>query len=79
MSHNRSGNHQDQPVGEARQHGKGRVFYTSMGHREDVWTNETFKSMLEGGLKWALKEVDADVSPNVDKVAPGYKTIPPEK
>jgi len=67
------------PATWARQHGKGRVFYTSMGHREDVWTNATFQSMLEGGLKWALKEVDADVSPNVEKVAPGYKVIPPEK
>jgi len=67
------------PATWARQHGKGRVFYTSMGHREDVWTNATFQSMLEGGLKWALKEVDADVTPNVEKVAPGYKVIPPEK
>jgi len=67
------------PATWARAHGKGRVFYTSMGHREDVWTNDTFKSMLEGGLKWALKEAEADVSPNIDKVAPGYKIIPPEK
>lgn len=67
------------PATWARMHGQGRVFYTSMGHREDVWTNETFKSMLEGGLRWALKEVDADVTPNVEKVAPGYKIIPPEK
>jgi hypothetical protein len=44
-----------------------------MGHREDV------QSMLEGGLKWALKEVEADVTPNVEKAAPGYKVIPPEK
>lgn len=67
------------PATWARMHGKGRVFYTSMGHREDVWTNATFQSMLEGGLKWALKEVEADVTPNVEKAAPGYKTIPPEK
>jgi hypothetical protein len=67
------------PATWARMHGQGRVFYTSMGHREDVWTGDTFKSMLEGGLKWALKEVDADVTPNIEKAAPGYKTIPPEK
>jgi type 1 glutamine amidotransferase len=67
------------PATWARMHGKGRVFYTSMGHREDVWTNPTFQSILVGGLRWALKEVEADVTPNVDKVAPGYKTIPPEK
>jgi type 1 glutamine amidotransferase len=27
----------DWPVAWARNHGKGRVFYTSLGHREDVW------------------------------------------
>ena len=67
------------PATWARMHGQGRVFYTSMGHREDVWTNPKFQSLLVGGIKWALKEVDADVTPNVEKVAPGYKVIPPEK
>jgi hypothetical protein len=67
------------PATWARMEGKGRVFYTSMGHRDDVWNGATFQAILEGGIKWALKEVEADVTPNVEKVAPGYKTIPPEK
>ena len=67
------------PATWARMHGKGRVFYTSMGHREDVWTNAIFQSMLEGGLKWALREVEADVAPNVKKATPSYEVIPPEK
>ncbi len=67
------------PATWARMHGKGRVFYTSMGHREDVWTSPVFQGILVGGLRWALKEVDADVSPNVEKAAPGFRTIPPEK
>ena len=29
-------------------HGKGRVFYTSMGHREDVWDNPLFQNLLLG-------------------------------
>ena len=32
----------------ARMHGKGRVFYTSMGHREDVWTSPEFQAVLIG-------------------------------
>ncbi len=28
--------------------GRGRVFYTSMGHREDVWTNKTFQQIVLG-------------------------------
>jgi len=38
----------------ARMHGRGRVFYTSLGHREDVWSSKTFEQILVGGLSWAL-------------------------
>lgn len=62
----------------ARMHGKGRVFYTSMGHREDVWANPKFQSLLLGGLAWATGRVDADVSPNAASVTPGYKELPPK-
>ncbi len=48
----------------ARRHGKGRVFYSSMGHREDVWKNPTFTNLLIGGIAWASGQRDADVSPN---------------
>jgi len=58
------------PATWARKHGKGRVFYTSMGHREDVWTNPIFQSLLLGGLNWAAGVVDAEVPPNIDKVTP---------
>lgn len=58
------------PATWARMHGKGRVFYTSMGHREDVWTNPTFQQLLLGGAAWALGNVDADVTPNVQKTTP---------
>ena len=34
--------------------GKGRVFYTALGHREDVWTNPTYQKHLIGGIAWAL-------------------------
>jgi uncharacterized protein len=54
----------------ARPQGKGRVFYTSMGHREDVWTNDIFQQILLGGLAWALKNVDADITPNLKQVTP---------
>jgi len=54
----------------ARTHGKGRVFFSAMGHREDVWTNPVFQQIILGGLAWALGNVDADVTPNVDKVTP---------
>lgn len=58
------------PATWARRHGQGRVFYTSMGHFEKVWTSDIFQRVVLGGLAWALRRVDADVSPNIDRVTP---------
>ena len=60
----------------ARMYGQGRVFYTNMGHRDDVWTNPVFQSVLVGGLNWALKRVDADITPNLAKAAPQARVLP---
>jgi uncharacterized protein len=61
----------------ARKYGKGRVFYTSMGHRSDVWTNPVFQSVLMGGINWAVGNVKADVRPNLEKAAPQADVLPP--
>jgi len=61
----------------ARMHGKGRVFYTSMGHREDVWSNPIFQTLLMGGLDWALGRVEADLTPNLATATPGAAVLPP--
>jgi hypothetical protein len=58
------------PATWARMHGKGRVFYTSMGHREDVWTSKIFRQVLQGGLRWVIGDAAADISPNIQEVAP---------
>ena len=60
-----------------RKEGAGRVWYTAMGHREDVWTNPTFQEILIGGVKWALGDVQADVPANLKETAPGAMTNPP--
>jgi uncharacterized protein len=60
----------------ARMEGKGRVFYTSMGHREDVWENPKFQGLVLGALGWATGKVEYDVTPNIKKVTPEYKTMP---
>ncbi len=46
---------QDYAISWCRSYGKGRVFYTSLGHREDVWTNPLYQKHLEGGIKWVLR------------------------
>lgn len=65
------------PATWARLHGQGRVFYTSMGHRDEVWSDGTFLEILTGGVAWALREVEADITPNLKSVAPGAMTNPP--
>jgi uncharacterized protein len=66
----------DFPATWSRMHGKGRVFFTSMGHRDDVWTNPLFHTLLTGALAWTLGRVNADVSPNIDKATPHANELP---
>ncbi|MEO6788420.1 MAG: ThuA domain-containing protein [Chthoniobacteraceae bacterium] len=65
------------PATWARAHGKGRVFYTSMGHRDDVWSNPVFLDILTGGIRFALGEAKADITPNIRQVTPGAWKNPP--
>jgi type 1 glutamine amidotransferase len=59
-----------------RKHGQGRVFYTSMGHREDVWTNPIFEKVLMGGMNWILQRFDADTTANLSQVTPQAGVLP---
>jgi hypothetical protein len=58
------------PATWARPHKKGRVFYTSMGHRDDVWKSPLFQDLLLGGISWTTGNVNADLAPNLEKAAP---------
>jgi type 1 glutamine amidotransferase len=42
------------PLAWWRPYGAGRVFYTALGHRDDVWTSPWFRTHLTGALEWAL-------------------------
>ncbi len=67
------------PLAWARTHGKGRVWYNGMGHREDVWETPAFRGLLAGGIAWAGRRIDADVTPNLAAVAPEAGRLPPER
>jgi uncharacterized protein len=54
----------------ARRQGQGRVFFTSLAHREDVWEGSVLQQIVLGGLAWALGDVDADITPNIAQVTP---------
>jgi type 1 glutamine amidotransferase len=57
--------------------GQGRVFYTSLGHREDLWSTDEIKDRkntvelagqyqqhILGGIKWALGLAEGNATPN---------------
>jgi hypothetical protein len=45
----------DFPVSWSKEVGQGgKVFYTSLGHREDVWTHQIYQQHILGGIQWAL-------------------------
>jgi type 1 glutamine amidotransferase len=64
------------PITWARAFGKGRVFYTSMGHREDVWENPMYQALLLGALGWSTGLVEASIEPNIRQVTPKYDELP---
>jgi type 1 glutamine amidotransferase len=45
----------DLPLAWWRMHGTGRVFYTALGHREEVWQDPRFQQQLVGAIRWALR------------------------
>jgi type 1 glutamine amidotransferase len=67
------------PISWCKEFGKGRVYYTSLGHREDVWDPrwkegtkdrknspeiaQTYQQMILGGIQWALRLVEGDSQP----------------
>jgi len=66
------------PVSWTKAEGKGRVFYTSLGHREDLWSDDPnlkgrvnsveiskqYQAHILGGIKWALGLVPGSDEPN---------------
>ena len=45
-------------------YGGGRVFYTALGHRKEVWKDERFQKHLFGGLDWATGIKAGDTTPS---------------
>jgi uncharacterized protein len=45
----------DYPQAWTKEYGKGRTFYTSLGHRDDIWSGDAvFRAHINGGIRWAL-------------------------
>jgi type 1 glutamine amidotransferase len=57
------------PATWARMQGRGRVFYTSMGH-DQIWNHKVFRQVVMGGIAWSLRKIGSDVTPNIAQIAP---------
>jgi uncharacterized protein len=64
------------PIAWCKEYGKGRVFYTSLGHREDLWdpnwtkdrknpkeVAEAYQKHILTGIKWAAGLIDMNAKP----------------
>jgi glucose dehydrogenase/type 1 glutamine amidotransferase len=60
LVHRRDG---DFPVAWAKMYGKGRVFYSTLGHADTAWDNPALQQMYLNALKWSLGLVEGDASP----------------
>jgi type 1 glutamine amidotransferase len=55
---------QDYAVSWCQQVGKGRSFYTSLGHSKEVWKDPLFQEHLMSGIKWANGQLEGDATPS---------------
>lgn len=62
----------DFAVAWARMYGKGRVFYSTLGHPEDNWDDPRMQHMYIEAIKWAMGLESADVTP---LSAPSYPDL----
>jgi uncharacterized protein len=47
----------------AKTYGKGRVFYTTLGHLEENWDRADYQDMYSKAIEWALGLIDGDATP----------------
>lgn len=53
----------DFPLAWAKTYGKGRVFYSSLGHASETWDNRDVAQMYFEAIKWALGLTEGDATP----------------
>ena len=53
----------DFPLAWAKTYGKGRVFYSSLGHAAETWDNRDVAQMYFEAIKWALGLSEGDATP----------------
>ncbi len=57
-----------------REYGRGRVFYTALGHFPETWQDRRFQISLREALLWLARETDAGASPR-PSAAPRVRAV----
>jgi type 1 glutamine amidotransferase len=66
------------PVSWLRSAGKGRVFYTNFGHREDTFSKPMILKHMLDGLQYAIGDLEADSTPT-DQAGEKTKALAPDQ
>lgn len=53
-----------------KRYGKGRVFYSAIGHRTEIWWNPTILRFYLDGIQFAIGDLEAPTAPRKDAKAP---------
>jgi hypothetical protein len=59
----------DFPVAWSKLYGKGRVFYSTLGHTEDAWQDPDVRKMYFEAIKWALRLTEGSTDSHARPVA----------
>jgi len=51
------------PIAWCKRVGQGKMFYTALGHRPDIWQAQWYQEHLMGGIRWALGLEKGDDKP----------------
>ncbi|MGI5831180.1 MAG: ThuA domain-containing protein [Thermoguttaceae bacterium] len=73
--HNACYNRPAFPAVWARMEGKGRVAYSALGHNNSSWWDDTNRGVVSDLFRFVLGDVDIDLTPNTEKVAPGANIL----
>jgi len=52
------------PVSWVKNWGKGRIFYTNLGHNPSTWTDKRFIKSTEKAVRWVMRLEEGDATPN---------------
>jgi type 1 glutamine amidotransferase len=54
----------DQAIAWSKMYGKGRVFWSSLGHTKEAWDDPDVQKMYLEAVKWVMRRTDGSVAPH---------------